>query len=55
MNERRDGRGDVRFRVRPDFGMTEDSLLGDVGTALGGHCILLRLELGVVDVIIVVS
>jgi len=40
MDERRDSRGDVRFRLCLDLGMAEDSLLGKVGTALGGHCLV---------------
>jgi hypothetical protein len=44
MDERRDGWGDVRLRLRLDLGMAEDSLLGNVGTALGGHCVLIGID-----------
>jgi hypothetical protein len=40
MDERRDRRGDGRFRLCLDLGMAEDSLLGNVGSALGGHCLI---------------
>jgi hypothetical protein len=53
MDERRDGRGDVRFRLCLDLGMAEDSLLGEVGTTLGGHYVLIGV--GIVDGVVVSS
>jgi hypothetical protein len=44
IDERRDGWGDVRFRLCLDLGMAEDSLLGNVGAALGGHCVLIEID-----------
>ena len=44
MDERRDRRRDVRFRLCLDLGMAEDSLLGEVGTTLGGHYVLIGVD-----------
>jgi hypothetical protein len=44
MDERRDGRGDVGYRLCLDLSMAEDSLFGDVGSTLGGHCVLIEID-----------